>query len=95
MLRLHYCRQDHNDVACTVPECRALVQEYNPRCAGGRHGQRQPDSSEYLECAGRLLHAADDCWVHMLYQVVEVASRANLAKAMVEQMVGVADDDDH
>jgi hypothetical protein len=28
-------------------------------------------------------------------EVVEVASRANLAKAMVEQMVGVADDDGH
>jgi hypothetical protein len=39
MLCLHYCRQDHNDVARTVPECRALVQEYNPRRAGGRHGQ--------------------------------------------------------
>ena len=106
-LRLQYCRQDHDDVARTAPECRALVREYNPRAGGGRHGSgNNLTPFEYLECAGRLVHAADDCWVHMLDQdgaakkavwkeIVEVASRANLAKAMVDQMVGVVDDHHH
>ena len=106
-LRLQYCRQDHDDVASTAPNCRALVREYNPRAGGGRHGSgNNLTPFEYLECAGRLVHAADDCWVHMLDQdgaakkavwkeIVEVASRANLAKAMVDQMVGVVDDHHH
>ena len=45
----------------------------------------------FICCTKTIYEAKKAVWK----EVVEVASRANLAKAMVEQMVGVADDDDH
>nr|TKW16469.1 hypothetical protein SEVIR_5G301501v2 [Setaria viridis] len=77
-----------------------MVQEYNPGVQG-HDGDGNMIPYNYLECANRLMNAASGCWAHISHdyetkkavwkEVNEVASRANLAKAMVEKMLGVVD----
>ncbi|RCV27110.1 hypothetical protein SETIT_5G298700v2 [Setaria italica] len=99
-LNLRYCRLDYEAVAHTVAVCREMVQEYNPGVQG-HDGDGNMIPYNYLECANRLMNAASGCWAHISHdyetkkavwkEVNEVASRANLAKAMVEKMLGVVD----
>ncbi|CAD6338028.1 unnamed protein product [Miscanthus lutarioriparius] len=61
---------------------------------------------DYLECAGRVMDAAGDCWQRVSYEdgalkralwndAVDVANRANLAQALIEQMVDFPDDHEY
>ena len=89
-LTVHFCRLDYG----AVPKCRPMLQEYKP---GGGDGNLR--FYNYMECGTRLSEAALDCWENIflddklkemaLNQVREVANRANLVDAMIEQMVGI------
>ncbi|CAO1945791.1 unnamed protein product [Urochloa humidicola] len=98
-LNLRYCQLDYEDVARTVPVCQEMVQEYEPASGDGRGPMI---AYNYVECAGRMMSAAVDCWSRIVNdqetkkavwkEVSDVAYRTNLAKAMVEQMLGIVDD---
>lgn len=102
VLTLRYCKMDYEALARTVSVCRSMVQGYNPDVRGHHDGQILLPYT-YLECATKLMNAAHDCWDHIFHndemkkavwkEVNEVAGRVNLAKAMVEQMLGIVDDD--
>lgn len=92
---LRYCVMDYGTAAAVLPACRVIVEEYSP-------GDFQAPF-DYLECAGRVMDAAGDCWQRVSYEdgelkralwkdAVDVANRANLAQALVEQMVDFPDD---
>ncbi|OEL32620.1 hypothetical protein BAE44_0006361 [Dichanthelium oligosanthes] len=103
-LTLRYCRQDYEAVVHTVSVCHGMVQEYDPAAAGRGHHSGDLLPYTYLECTDKQMNAAHYCWTHIFYdeevkkavwkEVEEISSRANLAKAMVEQMLGIVDDDD-
>nr|CAB3474091.1 unnamed protein product [Digitaria exilis] len=103
-LTLRYCKLDYEALAQTVSVCRSMVQGYSPDVRGHDDGQILLPYT-YLECADRLMNAAHDCWDHIFHndemkkavwkEVNEVAGRANLAKAMVEQMLSIVDDEDN
>ena len=100
-LTLRYCRIDYWTVARTARVCRAMVREYDPWVEGHNSGNLLPYT--YLECADRMMDAAFSCWNHISFdgevkkdvwkQVDAAASLANLARAMVGQMLGIPDDD--
>jgi len=100
-LTLRYCRIDYWTVARTARVCRAMVREYDPWVEGHNGGNLLPYT--YLECADRMMDAAFSCWNHISFdgevkkavwkQVDAAASLANLARAMVGQMLGIPDDD--
>ena len=100
-LTLRYCRIDYWAVARTARVCRAMVREYDPWVEGHNSGNLLPYT--YLECADRMMDAAFSCWNHISFdgevkkavwkQVDAAASLANLARAMVGQMLGIPDDD--
>ncbi|KAG2629544.1 hypothetical protein PVAP13_3KG438023 [Panicum virgatum] len=87
-LTVHFCRLDYG----AVPKCRPMLQEYKP---GGGGGDGNLRFYNYMD------EAALDCWENIflddklkemaLNQVREVANRANLVDAMIEQMVGESD----
>jgi hypothetical protein len=99
-LSLRYCRLDYEAVAHTVPVCREMVQEYDTSVDPG--DSTNMIAYDYFECANKVIKAARGCWERITFdyetrkamwkEVEEVASRANLAKAMVENMIGVVDD---
>ncbi|RLN25038.1 hypothetical protein C2845_PM07G21110 [Panicum miliaceum] len=100
-LTLRYCRIDYWAVARTARVCRAMVREYDPWVEGHTSGNLLPYT--YLECADRMMDAALSCWNHITFdgevkkgvweEVNAAASWANLARAMVGQMLGIPDDD--
>ncbi|KAF8678492.1 hypothetical protein HU200_046246 [Digitaria exilis] len=104
-LTLHYCKLDYEALVRTVSVCRSMVQGYSPDVRGHHDDGQILLPYTYLECADRLMNAAHDCWDHIFHddkmkkavwkEVNEVAGRANLAKAMVEQMLGIVDDEDN
>ncbi|KAF8678625.1 hypothetical protein HU200_046244 [Digitaria exilis] len=104
-LTLRYCKLDYEALARTVSVCRSIVQGYSPNVRGHHDDGQILLPYTYLECADRLMNAAHDCWDHIFHndemkkavwkEVNEVAGRANLAKAMVEQMLGIVDDEDN
>ncbi|KAF8696247.1 hypothetical protein HU200_037148 [Digitaria exilis] len=104
-LTLRYCKLDYEALARTVSVCRSMVQGYSPDVRGHHDDGQILLPYTYLECADRLMNAARDCWDHIFHdneikevvwkEVNEVAGRANLAKAMVEQMLGIVDDEDN
>lgn len=92
---LRYCVMDYGTVAVVVPACRDIVEAYSPRDFQAPF--------DYLECAGRVMDVAGDCWQRVSYEdgalkrtlwndAVDVANRANLAQALVEQMIDFPDD---
>ncbi|PUZ55024.1 hypothetical protein GQ55_5G179300 [Panicum hallii var. hallii] len=100
-LTLRYGRIDYWTVARTARVCRAMVREYDPWVEGHKSGNLFPYT--YLKCADRMMDAAFSCWNHISFdgevkkavwkEVTAAASLANLARAMVGQMLGIPDDD--
>ncbi|KAJ1257563.1 hypothetical protein BS78_10G005800 [Paspalum vaginatum] len=102
-LIFQYCLVDYEAMASTIPPCRARIQEYDPidDDGGGFAGMY------YFECVDRLRDWAVDCWTELYYadigfgarevmwkEAVQATRLANLAKAMVEQMLDEYDMDD-
>ncbi|KAL6606348.1 hypothetical protein ACP70R_042001 [Stipagrostis hirtigluma subsp. patula] len=100
LMRLRFCRLDYDAVARAAPVCRAMVEGFEP---GSRRGDLVPTS--YSECTDRLWEPAGGCWFQVSVEeeakkavgreAEEMAGLATLAKAMVDQMVGIVPSDDH
>lgn len=91
---LRHCRSDYAAVARLAAMCRGMVQTYRPS------GDYKPKYYN-AECAQKLVRKATDCghlgrYVEELddalrWELINVARRTALFKAMIEAMVGVKD----
>ncbi|KAL6606487.1 hypothetical protein ACP70R_042140 [Stipagrostis hirtigluma subsp. patula] len=98
LMYLRFCGLDYDAVARAAPVCRAMVEGFEPGRRWGHHrGDLVPAS--YSECAYRLWEPAAACWSYtgeeeevkkaVGKEAEVVAGLATLAKAMVDQMVGI------
>ncbi|RLM79138.1 hypothetical protein C2845_PM12G15570 [Panicum miliaceum] len=93
---LQYCRVDYDDMARTVPDCRRLVSRYDAAVVEADGG---PPSQYYFGCVDRLRDSAVGCWDQVRNwaelkkavgkEVRDVVQRANVAKLIQEQMLGM------
>jgi len=94
---LQYCRLDYDDMARTVPDCRLLVARYDAAVLAADGGW--PSAQYYFGCVDRLRDAAVGCWDQVRNwaelkkavgkEVRDVVQRANVAKLIQEQMLGM------
>uniref|UniRef100_A0A0A8YM48 Pectinesterase inhibitor domain-containing protein n=1 Tax=Arundo donax TaxID=35708 RepID=A0A0A8YM48_ARUDO len=90
-----YCRLDYADLGGTVPVCRAIVEEY-------MDGDNQLSPADHFQCMERMANAASECWSRIVLdkelgkvmskEVSQLTDRSFLYQAMLEEMLGVIDD---
>ncbi|KAF8661230.1 hypothetical protein HU200_057074 [Digitaria exilis] len=95
---LRRCQLDYAAVTSTVPECRAMAQDYKKNNPDGANHQLPPE--DYFKCSQRLRtkHCYDrvfgesDLWKLLFDEVMEAWQRTSLVDAMLEEMLGVSTD---